>query len=270
MGSIWRDRNMQTLGALLVLSLIVSYSPHGGRPPIMAGIAEPVVLAATRPLQKAMWLGKTFLVVGFPKMISRRGGDVEQLRSENARLRRELRRLQSVDAENERLRRLLEFRQSAPGKWTAAHVSGRSPSTWLWQMAIDRGSQDGVRISDAVCVPDGLIGQVVRVDRGSADVLLITDWDSGVGAVDTLSGAVGIIKGRGEPNLLFTYMAEGSEIHKGDIIETSGLGGVFPAGQQIGTVIEVHRDRYSTALSATVEPSADFRRLSEVLVHRPG
>jgi rod shape-determining protein MreC len=265
------DRNIRTLCALLALSLILSYSPEPtSRPKLMRRIIEPAVMGVGRPIQKLMWLAGSQTGAALSHLAGSRDRASNDLRAENARLKQELGRLRRVDAENKRLRRLLEFREQAPERWIGARVIGRSPNSWFWQMTIDQGGRAGVAEGAPVCAAEGLVGQVIRVGRSAADVQLITDWDSGVGAIDPSTGAVGIVKGRGEPELLLTYLTPGSEVHKGDTIETSGLGGVYPPRQRIGRVTSVSRDRYSVAISASIEPAADFRRLAEVLILVPG
>jgi len=126
---------------------------------------------------------------------------------------------------------------------------------------------DTVARLTAVIAPDGLVGRIVDVRAGSSVVQVLTDPASTVGAHVVRTRTPGIIEGEPRGTLRFKYMArDGSGIQVGDVVVTSGLGGLFPGGIPIGRVRTID-DRGSALFSyAQVTPAVDFARIDEVLL----
>jgi rod shape-determining protein MreC len=199
-------------------------------------------------------------------------GGARALADENARLKREVARLQVENqrlqaAVNEviRLRRALGFierQRGAPA--LAAPVIGLSPSPLFDTLTIGRGTRGGVRPGG------GLIGQISEADPFSSQVLLLSDPNSGVSAYVVRNGkvmGVGIVQGHGRNQpLQLEYLRAEDKIQPGDRVISSGLGGVFPPDILIGAVTSVREDRARALKTATVAPSASPYRAREVLV----
>lgn len=165
--------------------------------------------------------------------------------AENVRLRRDVAALEMVRhdnerlaADNDRMRRDLRFAAREPGMWEAAEVlsSGGGAATARNTIRIAKGSFDGVEAGAAVAVPSGLVGRVVSVTPHTADVLLVTDPTLQVSC--RVSGSrpavYGIANGESDSSLALKHVRAGSKIDAGAMLETSGMGGVFPDGITVG------------------------------------
>jgi len=190
-----------------------------------------------------------------------------RLRDETQRLRVEALRVTETDAENQRLRRLLTLKESLPLETMAGEIIAREWGGWVRSLTINRGRGDAVTRLTAVIAPDGLVGRIVDVRAGSSVVQVLTDPASTVGAHVVRTRTPGIIEGEPRGTLRFKYMArDGSGIQVGDVVVTSGLGGLFPGGIPIGRVRTID-DRGSALFSyAQVTPAVDFARIDEVLL----
>ena len=190
-----------------------------------------------------------------------------RLRDETQRLRVEALRVTETDAENQRLRRLLTLKESLPLETMAGEIIAREWGGWVRSLTINRGRGDAVARLTAVIAPDGLVGRIVDVRAGSSVVQVLTDPASTVGAHVVRTRTPGIIEGEPRGTLRFKYMArDGSGIQVGDVVVTSGLGGLFPGGIPIGQVRTID-DRGSALFSyAQVTPAVDFARIDEVLL----
>jgi rod shape-determining protein MreC len=177
-----------------------------------------------------------------------------------------------VSAENKRLRSLAGFRDNFKLGTTAALVIGRSPTSWQSVATINLGSQDGIRARTAVVTDKGLVGQVVTLTKGTAIVQMVDDRRSGVAVELARTGATGIVEGRLNGTLQLRFIAGDADIKQGDLVVTSGTGGVYPRGIKVGVVKEISDTAYSLEREILLRPAVVYRKLSEVLVvtDRPG
>ena len=204
--------------------------------------------------------------------------DWKNVRSENRRLREEAQRLRvealrvtETDAENQRLRRLLALKESLPLETLAGEIIAREWGGWVRSLTINRGRGDSVARLSAVIAPDGLVGRVVDVRATSSIVQVLTDPASTVGAHIVRTRTPGIVEGEPRGTLRFKYMArDGGGMQVGDLVVTSGLGGLFPGGIPIGHVRSID-DRGAALFSyAQLTPAVDFARIDEVLLLKGG
>ena len=200
--------------------------------------------------------------------------DWKNVRAENRRLRDENQRLR-VDAlavsetaeENQRLRRMLELKARLPLTTLTGEIIAREWGGWVRSLTVNRGRADDVRRLTAVISPDGLVGRVVDVRPGAAVVQVLTDPTSTVGAHAVRTRTPGVVEGEPRGTIRFKYMArDGSALQAGDLVVTSGLGGLFPRGIPVGRVRAID-DRGSALFSfATLEPAVNFAKIDEVLL----
>jgi rod shape-determining protein MreC len=198
----------------------------------------------------------------------------KNVRAENRRLREEVRRLR-VDAlavsetsdENRRLRRLLALRASLPLDTLSGEIIAREWGGWVRSLTVNRGRGEDVQRLTAVISPDGLVGRVVDVRLGSAIVQVLTDPASTVGGHVLRTRTPGIVEGEPRGTLRFKYMArDGAGLEVGDVVVSSGQGGVFPRGIPIGRIRSID-DRGSALFHyAALAPAVDFARIDEVLL----
>jgi rod shape-determining protein MreC len=198
--------------------------------------------------------------------------DLRHTHAENERLHAELerlelrnRQLESRSVEADRLAVLLNFRDTrTEAPMLAAQVIGASADSVSRTIFINRGEHDKVRRNMAVITPDGVVGKIVEVFPNSAQVLLIDDKDSGVGALLSETRTHGVVKGMGDPSLHLDYIAPTENVHAGETILTSGDDRIYPKDFPVGTVIGVKQA--SPFQTITVRPAARLDRLEEVLV----
>ncbi len=183
-------------------------------------------------------------------------------------------RLLAAQAENARLRVLLHYEKKAHVPLLAAEVVALKPSTQTDTLILDRGARDGVEAQTTVLGPNGaLAGQVLEASPASCVVLLLTDSGSSVGALASRrgkAGPVGICQGDRAGHLVLTDLPRQGDVRPGDAVSTSGLGGVYPKGVRIGTVLSVVFDKTRSLKTALVRPTVDFDHLEDVfLLSRP-
>lgn len=189
----------------------------------------------------------------------------ETLRREVSELRLRNRELESQAGEAQRLAALLNFRESHPeAPMLAAQVIGASADPASHTLFINRGERDRVRRNQAVITPDGIVGKIVEVLPGTAQVLLIDDKDSGVGALFAETRTHGVIKGSGDPQPRMEYVGNDEKVHTGEMILTSGEDRIFPKGLLVGTVADVSPGYPFQVIH--VRPGARLDRLEDVLI----
>lgn len=205
----------------------------------------------------------------------------EGLLDDVVRLRHKVQRLDRLQRENRELRALLNYRERSAHELLLGRVVSRGGMTGWWQaVRVNRGSLDGVRPDMAVMTMQGLIGRTANVTERTSDIMLVTDPGSRVACRLGRDGAVGIARGRGVTiagrrdiemisavnPCLVEYVDKESVIEPGDRVLTSGLGGVYPAGLPLGTVIGNELDASGLFLKLDVRPLADLRNLGYVWV----
>jgi rod shape-determining protein MreC len=189
----------------------------------------------------------------------------EQLRHENDRLKLENIQLQSRVAEATRLEALLNFRQSHQQVPTlGARVIASSADTASRTIYIDRGERDGVQKNMGVITPDGIVGKVIETFASTSQVLLLTDKDSGVGAMIAESRIQSPVGGTGEPRLDMKYVANDDKVDLGQLVVTSGMDRIFPRDLPVGTIADVRSGNPFKVIR--VQPAANLERLEEVIV----
>lgn len=189
----------------------------------------------------------------------------EQLRRENDDLKIQVNQLQSKAAEADRLAALLNFRQAQRNvPMLAARVIGTSADTASQTVYLDRGERDGIRRNMGVITPDGVVGKVIESYRDTAQVLLLTDKDSGVGAMLAESRIQSPVGGTGEPLLSMKYIPTDDAVNMGEHVVTSGMDRIFPRDLPVGVITEIKTGRPFQQIR--VRPAANLQRLEEVIV----
>ncbi len=191
----------------------------------------------------------------------------DQLRKQTGSLQIRNAQLESRAAEADRLANLLGFRdQHAEVQMLAARVIGATPDPASHMVLIDRGTRDGVRRDMGIITPDGVVGKVLAVYPDTSQVLLLSDKESGVGALLGTSRAQGPVRGTGDPLLDLEYVGNDTKVQPGDLVLTSGEDRIFPKDLPVGTVVEVHPDHKGPFQTILVKPAARLDGLEEVLV----
>ena len=198
---------------------------------------------------------------------------VLDVRDENSGLRS---RLATVEEENLQLRealvasgrleRIAEMRDDFDVPMLPAELVGSDVSPWFRSVLLDRGRSDGVRSGMPVISEQGLVGLVTATSRGAAKTMLLLDRQTAIDGTVQRSRARGIVRGSGDERLEFEFVARGGDVQVGDLVITSGLGGVYPKGLLIGRVSAVSEPGSKLLSTASLEPAVDFGRLEQAFV----
>ena len=182
-------------------------------------------------------------VASFPKLLlqtHKANRELSQMRTKLSQLQAELWRVQELIEENQRLRKLLGLVKDLSRPYIAAEVIAIGGSNWFHTLVINKGSHDGIREGAPVLCHEGLVGRVWEVRSHHSIVLLITDRHSAVGVMLTEhEGVYGIVKGTGKRWCELLHLSKHAVPKKGEVLVTSGLGGVFPKGIPVGEVVSV-------------------------------
>lgn len=195
----------------------------------------------------------------------------DKLIEEITELKRQNRETYLYQEENERLNTLLELSGSMQDYSTvAAKVIGYSPNKWYDSVEINKGTSDGVNIGNTVMTADGVVGIVSETGLNWAVVDTILDPESATGIEVSRTGDIGVLEGDAQmcydSMCKLTFVDKGANIIVGDILETSGNGGIYPPGIVVGTIREISADNMGILNYAVVEPKVNFAKLREVLV----
>ena len=203
----------------------------------------------------------------------------EALQQQNEKLRNTVAALEEQRLENIRLQALVNFVQATKLKALGSHVIGR-PTQWDRVITLDRGTADGIHegmpvVGSLGVVPahateasaaGGLIGQTIDVTAHSAKVRLITDQSSGVAAMIQSNRAEGIVHGSIGGGLSLDFVSHETTVKAGDVVITSGMGGVYPKGLLVGEVTNVANLPSALYQDITLSSSANLNSLEDVLI----
>ncbi len=195
----------------------------------------------------------------------------KMLRNEVAQLRVQNLQASEYAAENARLRALLDYKQAASQfDLVAARVIGRESATWSSMIVINRGTMDGIQNNMPVVTEKGLVGHVVEAGPNSSKVQLILDPRSSVGTLIQRpdSRVAGIVEGDMDNPTMprMVNIPKNADVDEGDMIVTSGFGGIYPKGLAVGIVSSLKNDAGGLLKIAVLEPAVDFQRLEDVMV----
>lgn len=189
----------------------------------------------------------------------------QELRAELERLKLQNSQLEGRAAEADRLSALLGFREAhADAPMIAARVIGASADPASRAIYINRGESAGVRKNMGVITPEGVVGKVLEVYPHTAQVLLLTDKEGGVGALLAGTRTQSPVGGAGEPLLVMKYVSNDEQVAVGTQVLTSGQDRIFPKDLPVGTVVETKPGNPFKLIR--VKPAAHLDRLEEVLV----
>ncbi|WP_081607973.1 MULTISPECIES: rod shape-determining protein MreC [unclassified Methylomonas] len=197
-----------------------------------------------------------------------------ELQKENRRLKEaqfvndaKLLKFAALEKENTRLRMLLENSFQLGEQVLVAELVSVKLAPYEHTVVVNKGSRFGVHPEQPVLDANGIVGQVVRALPSSSEVMLITDPDHAIPVQVNRNGLRTIAFGTGQPNRLhLPFLANNADIVPGDLLVTSGLGGVFPAGYPVAVVdkFEARPDKSFANIYAT--PKAELDKSREFLI----
>ena len=271
-GFVGRHRRGVTLAILVVISLLCLVVSNRSIVIKPKGIG----LSVVGFFQKG--------VTGFFRWFGDTAGSIRQLRLAREQLEGARSRLEEADRaareavelrrENAFLREQLGLAQALPLPRIAAGVIAKDHDNLFSTVTLNKGSRHGIRVDMPVVAfqdsLEGLVGRVVAVGPGSSQVLPLYDPSCQVSARLDRSRFEGLVIGQGaeRSTLLMRYVKKiaADRIEYGDLVVTAGLGGLYPAGVNVGRVRDIRAETYETSLSLEIEPVIDFDRLEYVFV----
>ncbi|MGA2764324.1 MAG: rod shape-determining protein MreC [Spirochaetia bacterium] len=271
-GFVARHRRGVTLAALVMVSLVFLLVSN------RAVVIKPkeVGLSFVGFFQKGFtgffrWFGDT---AGSIRQLNAAREELEAARARLQEMDRVTREIVELRRQNTILREQLDFSQSLPANRIAAQVIARDTDNLFSTITIDKGSRQGVRPGMPVVAyqgdMEGLVGKVLSVGPGAAQVLPLYDPQCLVSARLDSTRDEGLVKGEGKDHgtVLLQYVKKTAKdvIQYGDLAVTSGLGGLYPKGINLGRVRDIRALAYETSLEIEVEPIVNFDRLEYVFL----
>lgn len=258
------SRNLQTIVFVLIAVGMIALALGGYLTPLTRVVFSPFINAQT-------WIYSRYQAVQdfirAPQDIARLQQRNLQLEAQVSQLQAQIIDLQQQLSETRILSALVEFARANPeNRYQAAAVIGRDPSPFLRYIIINRGSDDDIRRGMPVVTQQGLIGRIDAVTANAARVQLITDSSAVVNAKIQPSGAQAVLKGQITGDLILELIPQGVQLDVGNLVLTSGLGGVYPPNIVIGQISGIRSQPQDLFQTASVQSVVDFSQLEIVLV----
>lgn len=240
------------------------------------GVTQPLRAALSVVLYPVQWLALR------PQALAELGGRYFEARDTAQAAERDLRQqllLQSqrsgqvdqLTLENNQLRQLLALRERLTTTGIAAEVLYDAADPYTRKLILDRGLMHGIKIASPVMDAQGILGQVTRVLPLVSEVTLVIDREHSIPVLNTRTGARGVAYGEagGAPLLELRFMATNADIEVGDMLSTSGVDGIYPAGVQVAKVTKVERRAETTFARILCEPVGRVQGARHVMVLEP-
>lgn len=228
----------------------------------------------TTPMQKV----SASVANGTSEAVESLGTSKEELLRENEQLRQEINELNQqlsdyyqYKQENEQLKNFLELKSTNPDyQFAYGSVISRSGAENFYSFRVDKGTLDGVSVQDPVITEAGLIGWVSSVSAMQCSVTTILSPSVRIAAYDKVTRDTGILTSTADASdsglVRLSYLEENQTVKKGDMIVTSGIGGIFPKNLRIGKAVSIASSETDVSLYATVQPYADLKNAKDVLI----
>jgi rod shape-determining protein MreC len=257
-------------GALALLAVVAMVSDRrslaeGGRnlpwwQGVLFDLATPLQGLIAAPVDKAQGLWANYV-------------DLLDVREENERMRRRVADLEEENLQyrealvaSGHLQQIAAMRDDFEIPMLPSEVVGLDVVPWFRSVLVDRGGVHGVQAGNPVITAEGVVGLVTATSSRAAKTMLLLDRQSTIDGIVQRSRARGMVRGRGTDELEFEFVVRGGDVRAGDVVITSGLGGVYPKGLRIGEVVEVADPGGRLLQTASLRPAVDFGRLEQVFV----
>ena len=259
-----RTRTLLTVTLILLAAGILLLSE--------GGMLEPVESLILRPISAVQsWIALRYSAI---RDFIRSPSDLAELRTRNAelelevaQLQQEIIALQEQVAEAQILASLLNYARSQPeNRYLAANIVGKDTSPFIRSVWMDSGSDSGIRKGMPVVTERGLVGRVAEVFANSARIQLITDPEITVNVRLQNSRADGALAPQLNGEIWVDLIDQDVDVSSGELVLTSGLGGIYPADIPMGQVISVRKRDYELFQQVVIQPSVAIDDLEIVLI----
>ena len=257
-------RNWKKIVLVLIVLGIAFFALSGYMNKVIDRLMGPVIRVQSTVMERLNFVVNLFSISQTEVELA---AENEVLKKQVAELQNYIIQLQQNLNEADILYALLGFARSSPDEqYVPAKVIGKDPSPFLKYILIDQGSDQGIRSGMPVVTNKGLVGRIEAVTASAARVKLITDSTSMINAVVTDVDAECMVQGSITGDVTIEMVSQDVKLEPGQIVQTSGLGGDFPADFIIGQVLNVNQINNEIFQSASILPAEDFNSLQAVLV----
>ena len=254
---------------LLCLVMAIFSALSGGR---ISPVSNLINMLAT-PLQKAASSVGTGVSDFYQKLTEydERKKENESLREQLAESERARRDSENAARENEQLRGALEMKQRDQSlTFESAEVIARGNDNMTATFTLDKGSLSGIAVDQCVITVDGMVGYISEVGTNWSIVTTVIDTGMEASAIASRTRDVASAEGNFElmkqGKFKLSYLEKDAQLVRGDTVETSGFGGLFPKGIILGRVEEVKSESHGITKYAVLTPAVDLSHVNHVLV----
>ena len=245
-GLMWLDERKDWLGQVRYGISMVAY-------PVQALVNSPGAIWS--------WFDESFAT---RERLARENEDLRK-RVRNADLR--LMRFEALEQENLRLRGMREATANIAERVMVAEILRVDINPFRHRVIINKGAVDGVFKDQPILDASGVFGQITRAGLFTSEAILISDTEHAIPVQVNRNGIRSIAVGTGDlGKLSVPFLPTNADIKEGDLLVTSGLGGVFPSGYPVATVSKVKAEAAQTLAEITAVPAAKLDRDREVLL----
>jgi len=256
--------SLYVLVCLFLLALDARYSALTGLRSGLNALIHPAQMALAMPLDWMSGVGRFFVAHG-------------ELVAENARLKRQrellnagMRDRTALVAENSQLRAMMSLPQRPGFVMHPGEIIESAMDPFARKVIINRGTEHGIAAGWPVVDANGLVGQVTRVFPLSAEVTLLTDRSQGAPVQNMRNGLRVIVSGQGSDNLLeVRFLDMHADLQVGDLLYTSGIDGIYPAGVPVARVLKTEPPRHTPFARALCQPLGGVGRYRHLAVLAP-
>lgn len=261
---------LATASVILCAAMIYTAAIGSGG---MSSVTSSLVGLFTTPMQWLSSLGGETLdeLTANAQEVQKLQEKLDALQQELDEKNKQLADYHDIQKENDELKEYLELKD-AHDDWSMEHatVVGRDTNDLFYGFTINKGSLSGIHAGDPVITDSGLVGRVSKVGTTYAKVETIFHPDVGVSVIGSRTKEIGVLTGdkkyadQGLVQMMF--LDTKTEIKPGDMIVTSGMGGVYPQKMIVGTVVEVISNSIDVSKTAIVRPASPIEKIKSVMV----
>ncbi len=268
---MYKNRKNGTIGIIItiiiLIVLVISTNTKNSNLSYIENIASKLV----NPIQNGLTFLKNKIHSNnsFFSNINDLQNENDELKQKNNELEEKLREFESVKAENQTLKEYMKLTEKySDYKTVGADVISRDISNYSKTIVINAGKKSGIKENMTVIASEGLVGYVISVTDTTAKVQTIVDSSSNTSSIISSSKESIVCKGmlEGKNELKAVYIPTDAPIANGDILETSGLGGIYPKGIYIGKVNKVINGSNINDRYAIIDTGVSFNKLNTVLI----
>lgn len=233
----------------------------------MAGMMYPVQWLTLQPV--AFVQGAS----GYMQSLQHAQDEAAAAREKLAQLSQNANQAELLLKENERLRQLLDLRERLTTPSQAAQILYDTADPYRHRVVVDQGKMHGVELGSPVLDASGIVGQVTRVQPYLSEVTLLIDRDQAIPVLNVRTGARGVAYG--DPvvshggGMELRFVSANADVQEGDLLATSGMDGVYPAGLPVARVLRVDRRADSAFARIYCKPVAQIEGARHVMLLKP-